>query len=152
MSWSDHPDCTNLSLVSSAPGSREEFWQNIWTNSDMPHVIQHYFIQIGDNLTWDRPWSHYPLPMLIAAFLPLYNCLAPPPMCTISAITGSMSHVTTLPDVTTPNAPQLPTCHHMSLMTKAWPGWLSLHSLILEHSSLYDYRVLNKPDVDLCRW
>ena len=42
---------THLSLVSSAPGSRVEFWQNIQTNSDMPTVIRDYFIHIGDNLT-----------------------------------------------------------------------------------------------------
>ena len=123
VSWTDHPDCTNLSLVSSAPGSRVEFWQNIWTNSDMPHVIRHYFIQIGDNLTWDRPLdgSHKIYGQLsitiIAAFLPLCNCLAP--SAHVCHLRHPMSHVTTLPDVTTPNAPRLP-------LAITWLSWQRL--------------------------
>ena len=107
---------THLSLVSSAPGSRVEFWQNIQTNSDMPTVIRDYFIHIGDNLTQGCDATrftergntiiHYLCPLLHSSPVPLSGLLlCTSPICAISAITGSMSQVvTTLADVTTINA------------------------------------------------
>ena len=108
---------THLSLVSSAPGSRVEFWQNIQTNSDMPTVNRDYFIHIGDNLTQGCDATrftergdtiiHYLCPLLHSSPVPLSGLLpCTSPICAISAITGSMSQVvTTLADVTTINAP-----------------------------------------------
>ena len=111
---------THLSLVSSAPGSRVEFWQNIQTNSDMPTVNRDYFIHIGDNLTQGCDATrftergdtiiHYLCPLLHSSPVPLSGC----------------SHVRR-PSVPSPQSPG--PCHKLS------QHWL-MSRLLMHHRKL----------------